>query len=74
MTDRSNFYFQSYTEWRHALTARCRINLTPEYARTRLKALRNPSDPLTRDFTAKYGNAYLEQVIQWFEQAEKDGA
>ena len=71
MSNQSGFYFQSYEEWRHALTERCNINLTPDYARARISALRNPADSTTRDFTAKYGEAYLKQVIQWFEQAEQ---
>ena len=71
MIDSTNFYFQSYEEWRQALTERCKINLTPDYARSRLSALRNSSDPHTQEFTAKYGDAYLQQVIQWFEKAEQ---
>lgn len=72
MTDSTNFYFRTYEEWRQALTERCKIDLTPDYARTRLTALRNPANPATRDFTAKYGEAYLQQVIKWFEQAKRD--
>lgn len=71
MDDPRNFYFQSYSEWRHALTEQCRIELTPEYARSRVAALQNAKDPATREFTEKYGEAYLQQVIQWFEQAEQ---
>ncbi|GLS26618.1 hypothetical protein [Marinibactrum halimedae] len=66
-----NFYFQSYEEWRHALTKRCNIDLTPDYARKRIAALRNSNDSHTKEFSAKYGQAYLKQVIQWFEQAEQ---
>ncbi|MGD1955774.1 MAG: hypothetical protein ACFBZ9_11180 [Sphingomonadales bacterium] len=71
MTDTSGFYFQSYQEWREALTVRCKIDLTPDYARSRIAALRDPSDKATQDFAATYGDAYLQQVIQWFEQAER---
>ena len=72
MTDTSDFYFKSFSEWRHALTERCKINLTPEYARTRISALQDPSDKSTKEFKAKYGEAYLQQVIKWFEQASRD--
>ncbi|MDJ0910522.1 MAG: hypothetical protein QNI99_15090 [Woeseiaceae bacterium] len=72
MTDTSGFYFQTYTEWRDALTRRCGIDLTPDYARSRISALQDSSDKTTREFAAKYGDAYLQQVIQWFEQAERD--
>ena len=71
MLDNTGFYFQSYEEWRYALTTRCKIQLTPEYARSRISALNNTDDPQTREFTATYGEAYLKQVIQWFEQAEQ---
>jgi len=71
MNDTNDFYFQSYAEWRHALTERCKIDLTPDYARERVSALRNPDDPHTQEFTEKYGDAYLQQVIQWFEQAQQ---
>ena len=69
MSDTSHFYFQNYDEWRLALTERCRIDLTPEYARSRIAALEDPKDSATQEFTAKYGEAYLRQVIEWFEQA-----
>ena len=65
-----NFYFQSYEEWRNALTIRCRIKLTPEYAAGRIAALQSPSDPTTRDFLKVYGEDYLQQVIRWFERAQ----
>lgn len=70
MTD--EFYFQSYNEWRHAITERCNINLTSEYVRSRITALRDSSDRATQEFTSKYGEAYLQQVIRWFEQAEQE--
>lgn len=71
MTDTTEFYFKDYQEWRHALVERCNIDLTPEYARARILALQDLSDRSTKEFKAKYGDAYLQQVIQWFEQAEK---
>lgn len=71
MKDTADFYFQSFAEWHQAITERCNINLTPEYARSRIAALQDPLDKSTRDFTSKYGEAYLQQVIQWFEQAER---
>ena len=72
MSDNSTFYFQSYSEWRSALTERCNIRLTPDYARKRLAALNDNNDAHTKEFAEKYGDAYLQQVIQWFEQAEQE--
>lgn len=65
-----DFYFQTYNEWRQALTERCGIKLTPEYARDRIKALQDPNNRTTFEFKQTYGEAYLNQVIRWFEQAE----
>ncbi|MCF6442378.1 hypothetical protein L1077_23400 [Pseudoalteromonas luteoviolacea] len=72
MNDHSSFYFQSYEQWRHAITVRCNITLTPEYARTRIAALKDASDTHTKEFAAKYGEAYLNQVIDWFSRAEQE--
>lgn len=66
-------YFQSYSEWREALTVRCGIRLTPDYARERIAALKNPSDRSTADFIKCYGEGYLKQVVAWFERAEREG-
>ena len=65
----SHFYFQSYTEWRDALTTRCNIKLTPEYASERITSLENTNDPHTKEFKDKYGDDYLQQVIRWFKQS-----
>ncbi|MEM8562966.1 MAG: hypothetical protein AAGF57_12060 [Pseudomonadota bacterium] len=73
MSDTRHFYFQDYAEWHQAITQRCNIKLTAEYARSRLSALRDSGDPTTREFVAKYGEAYLRQVIEWFERAEQGG-
>ncbi|MCC5844423.1 MAG: hypothetical protein JJU05_09245 [Verrucomicrobia bacterium] len=67
-----SFYFRTYTEWRQALTERCGISLTSAYARGRIQALRDTKDPTTAEFTRKYGEAYLQQVIRWFEQSAKE--
>lgn len=68
MTD---FYFQDYSEWRAAFGQRCNIQLTPEYAKIRLEALNDRSVPSTAEFVQKYGEEYLQQVIQWFERVER---
>ncbi len=65
------FYFNSYPEWRDALTVRCGIRLTPEYSRERIAALENNSDRHTTEFVKCYGEAYRKQVIAWFKQAER---
>lgn len=69
MADNADFYFKSYTEWRDALTVRCNIKLTADYARERIASLENADDPHTQEFAQKYGQVYLQQVIAWFKQA-----
>jgi len=47
---KADFYFQSYKEWRHAITIRGDIKLTKGYALTRVAALRNINGKHTVDF------------------------
>ena len=72
MAEQRGFYFSTYMEWRHALTEKCNISLSSEYARSRILALQDLGNSATREFTSKYGDEYRQQVIQWFEQAEKE--
>ena len=65
--------FNNYAECRQALTVRCGIRHTPEYVRDRITALQNPADRSTAEFIDCYGEAYLRQVITWFEKAAKEG-
>ena len=71
MIDTTDFYFQSYSEWHKAITERCKIDLTPEYVRSRISALQNPKDKSTQEFKLKYGEPYLQQVIEWFKHADR---
>jgi len=73
MSDKTDFYFESYENWHETITQRCKTELTPEYARSRISALQDSKDRSTKEFVAKYGQAYLKQVIQWYEQAERTG-
>lgn len=65
-------FFQSYSEWREALTVRCGIHLTGAYARERIAALKNDRDPATVDFVRCYGEDYRNQVMAWFQRAERE--
>ena len=71
MIDTTDFYFQSYSEWHKAITERFKIDLTPEYVRSRISALQNSKDKSTQEFKLKYGEPYLQQVIEWFKQADR---
>ena len=69
MFDSKNFYFQNFADWHQAITVRCKIDLTPDYIQSRISALQNPKDKSTQEFKSKYGETYLNQVIEWFKQA-----
>ena len=73
MSNTTDFYFESYADWHQTITERCKAELTPEYARSRISALQDPKDRSTKEFVSKYGEAYLQQVIKWYEQAERQG-
>ena len=60
----------TYNDWKHCITVLCGIPLTPAYVEERLAALRNPDDHGRQKFIASWGEAHLERVIGWFEQAE----
>jgi hypothetical protein len=59
----------SYESWRHCITQKCSLELTPDYIAARLAALRDPADAHTRDFIRVHGAAHLEKIIGWFTRA-----
>lgn len=61
--------FQSYHEWRGAITGPCGLTLTKEYCEERIAALMDDKAPGTRPFIETYGPEYRDQVISWFRQA-----
>jgi len=61
----------TYEEWRHCIVVECGLALTPQFIAARIHALQDSQDFYTQKFTSLYGKAYLEQVITWFQQAEK---
>ena len=65
-------YFETYDEWRDAMTNRCGLPLTATYCDERIQALQNGRDASTKDFVKLYGSAYLDRVVSWFERARRD--
>jgi hypothetical protein len=63
---------RDYGSWKSMITSQCGETLSTEYVEERLKILRNKKDPFTAKFTQAYGDAYTQQVIQWFERAKND--
>jgi len=64
--------FANYYEWRSAITGSCGLILGRAYCRERITALGNASIPSTAAFLEAYGGLYLNQVSEWFRQAESE--
>ena len=56
----------SYEEWVQCITVKCKIALTPEFARARLAALASPQSAEAVTFAARYGEAHLTRIIEWY--------
>ncbi|MEM7525815.1 MAG: hypothetical protein AAF360_19080 [Pseudomonadota bacterium] len=64
----------SYEDWKQCITVACDIPLTADYVDQRLAALRDRGDLHTRKFVDQWGEAHLERVIGWFDQAKREVA
>ena len=47
--------FNSFEQWRAAITGPCGITLTQDYCEGRVRALNNPAEPSTKAFVEAYG-------------------
>ncbi len=56
----------TYEEWVQCITVKCKIALTPEFARARLAALDGPQSAEAATFAALYGEAHLKRIIEWY--------
>ncbi len=63
---------QNYEQWHHCITVECGIPLTPTFVAERLAVWRNAELEETQRFSRLYGEDYLQAVIGWFEQAERE--
>ena len=68
---RSGLIPLSYREWYECITIKCGISMTKSFVARRLLSLKNPDLPMTKKFISLYGQEYLNQVILWFEKAER---
>jgi hypothetical protein len=64
--------FNTYQEWRAAITGPCGLTLSKDYCEGRILALNNPTEASTKSFTDTYGDAYRQLVVSWFEQAAQN--
>ncbi len=63
----------TYEAWRYCIEHQCNIPLTHGYMKERLAALSDPSNFHTQQFIRCWGQAHLQQVIDWFKLAMKNG-
>jgi len=61
--------FASYEAWYDYITHECGRDLTPDYCFDRLRELRDPQFPATKNFIEFYGTEYRDLVLSWFERA-----
>lgn len=59
---------QSFDEWFECITVKCKENLTPKYAMSRLEKLEDENSQERKKFIECYGEAHLENVTHWFRQ------
>ena len=67
-----NPFSQNYAEWRQLITVQAGLPLTWSFVEERLRELADASNPRTPEFRERYGDAYTQQVIGWFEQAQHE--
>ena len=60
---------ESYEQWVHCITVKCRIRLTADYANRRLTELRDVQQARTIKFREIYGDDHWRRVISWFERS-----
>lgn len=58
-----------YDAWKKCITHKCKIDLTPNYIQTRIKALSDPNSKERELFIDKYGDHWTQTVINYFKQA-----
>lgn len=62
----------TYEEWYHCITVDCGIELTPDVIAIRVAALQDGTDSGTRRLREMWGLPYVEQLVEWFEQAGRE--
>lgn len=59
---------QTFIEWKDCITKGCKIELTKEFAHTRLRVYENSANPETQKFVKLYGQQHLNNIIRWYKQ------
>ncbi|MEM9348812.1 MAG: hypothetical protein AAGA47_01010 [Pseudomonadota bacterium] len=67
-----SFVPNSYEEWKHCITVKCDIPLTPEYVEERIAALSDEGDYHTQKFVKRWGAMHHARTLAWFQQAKEE--
>ncbi|NBC81855.1 MAG: hypothetical protein GVY19_00595 [Bacteroidetes bacterium] len=59
---------QTFDDWRNCIVNDCKINLTKTFAQHRLSIYQDNSNPETQKFVQLYGEAHLQNIINWYKQ------
>jgi len=59
----------TYEEWVHCITVRCKVALTPEFARQRIATLGDPRSAEAVKFVQLYGEPHRARVVEWYRRA-----
>ena len=62
----------SYEDWKHCITVKCKISLTADFLEQRIKALSKTSDPQTARFVEIYGDGHRARTLEWFKRAKTE--
>lgn len=63
---------EDYAAWKHCITVKCGLKLTPEFVDKRIAALSNKREAMTARFIELYGDEYRQETLGWFEQARTE--
>ncbi|WP_293788560.1 hypothetical protein [uncultured Pedobacter sp.] len=59
---------QTFAQWKSCIVNNCKIDLTKDFAEERLMVYEDFNNPETQKFISLYGEAHLQNIINWFKQ------
>lgn len=60
---------RTFEEWKNCIVNDCKVNLTKEFAEQRIAIYQNLNNKETMVFISLYGEAYLQNIIQWYKKS-----
>ena len=64
---------RTFEDWRYCITEKCKIELTPDFARKRLETLKDASQQEAKVFIQHYGIIHWRNVVRWYSRVVKNG-